>query len=602
MLEPLALGYLVYVAMIFLPGIGLGELLQAWKEGETLAERFAWAFGIGLSFDTLVFLVRTSGLQIGGVRLVGMDLQTIYFILGVGLVALLAGLVLHRRFAFPTKVVRTDLALGVMILGLGALLLFYFNKYPIFPEYQSPDYQNHVELAQSLLSGALTSIPSGILYYGVHYQLASTILLVGGEPLLVVQRTMALLVVLSPLLVYAASVKLFGKLGVGLLNSLVYSFSGAIWFGSVFNSGLYANFFGILVALFLLSSFLSVASAGASRSTWVVFLLSTFAAYLSHYTAVTIIGAIFLTLLLQAALSRKDARPFVAPSLVLVAPGAVVAAAYPRLVGLVFNLATQGGGSLIGATTLSDLFAPFPVLSFIALEITYDVATIILLVMAIIFAYDAVRERSAGLLLPLVWLLALLAVAPFNNSAWRFSYEALVPLTLMAGFALFSLLPKRDLTKQRRAFGGGGRGWKGGVLFLILLLILAGSWGERTVANVANGTDSSSLAQQQVYSAIYWLKDNTPKNSSYLTVSDWRFTYTGLMIGRQTSYQFESTPADATALAKQKGSRYIIVTNIVTTEIAPVPSLFPWNNFPSSSTANLALVYSNLDVRIYKVE
>src|SRR6266571_9555342 len=234
--------------MIFLPGLGLGELLQVWKEGETVAERLAWAFGIGLSFDTLVFMVRTSGLQIGGVRLVGMDLQTIYFILGVGLVALFVGLVLHRRLAFPTKIVRIDLLLGVMILGLGLLLVLYFNKYPIFPEYQSPDYQNHVELAQGVLSGRVASMPRGLLYYGVHYQLASALLLAGGEPLVVVQRTMAILVFFSPLLVYLVSVKLFKSQTVGLLNSFVYSFSATIWFGSVFNAGLYANFFGVLIA------------------------------------------------------------------------------------------------------------------------------------------------------------------------------------------------------------------------------------------------------------------------------------------------------------------------------------------------------------------
>ncbi len=216
--------------MIFLPGIGLGELLQVWKEGKTIAERFAWALGIGLSFDTLVFMLRTSGLQIGGVHLVGMDLQTIYFILAVGLVTLSAGLGLHRRFNFPVKVVRTDLLMGVMTLGLGLLLLLQFNKYPIFPEYQSPDYQIHVEIAQSLLSGTLTSIPSGVLYFGVHFQLASAILLVGGEPLVVVQRTMAVLVLFSPLFVYLASVALFENQFVGLLNVAIYTFSGTIWF------------------------------------------------------------------------------------------------------------------------------------------------------------------------------------------------------------------------------------------------------------------------------------------------------------------------------------------------------------------------------------
>src|SRR3989441_11415071 len=309
--------------MIFLPGFGLGELLKIWKEGETIAERVAWAFGIGLSFDTLVFMVRTSGLQIGGVRLIGMDFQTIYFILGVGLVALSAGLVLHRRLAFPTKVVRTDLLIGVMTLGLGLLLVLYFNKFPIFPEYQSPDYQVHVEIARALLSGTSTSIPSGVLYYGVHFQLASAILLVGGEPLVVVQRTMAILVMLSPVFIYQLSVKLFENQSAALLNVAIYAFSGTIWFGSVFNSGLYANFFGILIALFLLTSLVNVTRPDAPRVTWAVFLLSTVAAYMSHYTEVTVFAAILLTLFVQAAFHWKEVRPFLAPSIVIAAPSAI---------------------------------------------------------------------------------------------------------------------------------------------------------------------------------------------------------------------------------------------------------------------------------------
>src|SRR5207245_5746851 len=211
-----------------------------------------------------------------------------------------AGLGLHRRFHFPVKVVSTDLLIAVMTLGLGLLLLLQFNKYPIFPEYQSPDYQIHVEIAQSLLSGTLTSIPSGVLYFGVHFQLASAILLVGGEPLVVVQRTMAVLVLFSPLFVYLASVELFENQFVGLLNVAIYTFSGTIWFGSIFNSGLYANFFGIVIALFLLSSLISVTKPNAPRLIWAVFLLSTVAAYMSHYTEVTVFAAITLALLVKA--------------------------------------------------------------------------------------------------------------------------------------------------------------------------------------------------------------------------------------------------------------------------------------------------------------
>src|SRR5437660_3877174 len=98
---------------------------------------------------------------------------------------------------------------------------------------------------------------------------------------------MAILVVLSPLFIYQVSVKLFDNQSAALLNVAIYAFSGTIWFGSVFNSGLYANFFGILVALFLLSSLVSVTRPNSPRLTWLVFLLSTAAAYMSHYTEIT---------------------------------------------------------------------------------------------------------------------------------------------------------------------------------------------------------------------------------------------------------------------------------------------------------------------------
>src|SRR5437016_5501898 len=222
---------------------------------------------------------------------------------------------------------------------------------------------------------------------------------------------------------------------------------------------------------------------------------------------------------------------------------------------------------------------------------TDDLATTVFLVLAALFAYRTLKARGTELFLPLVWFLSLLAVAPFNDSAWRFSYEALVPLTLMAGFAIISFLPKPDLTKKRDALRRRRIKWNGPLFVVMaLLFLLVGSWGQTTVANVAGSPGVSSAAQQGVYSALYWMRDNTPENSSYLSVSDWRFTYTGLMIGRQTYYAFESNPADAIALAKQKGSHYVIVTNIVTAEIAPVPSLFPWNNFPTNSTSSLSLV------------
>ena len=82
-------GYLIYLIFIFLPGIGLGELLGVWKgTSMLLSEKIAISFGLGISIDAIVMLNRTS--KIGG--LVGIDIMTVYFVIALGLVALIASL------------------------------------------------------------------------------------------------------------------------------------------------------------------------------------------------------------------------------------------------------------------------------------------------------------------------------------------------------------------------------------------------------------------------------------------------------------------------------------------------------------------------------
>ena len=56
--------------MIFAPRVGFGELLGLWRSNGSLVERFAMAFGLGV--DTLVLMIRTSGVSLSGVSLVNL--------------------------------------------------------------------------------------------------------------------------------------------------------------------------------------------------------------------------------------------------------------------------------------------------------------------------------------------------------------------------------------------------------------------------------------------------------------------------------------------------------------------------------------------------
>ena len=81
------------------------------------------------------------------------------------------------------------------------------------------------------------------------------------------------------------------------------------------------------------------------------------------------------------------------------------------------------------------------------------------------------------------------------------------------------------------------------------------------IVNSTANISSTSQVQKEVYSAIYWLNNNTPTNSTYLSLSDWRMTYTSLMIDRRTYYQYFSDHNQSIQYAQKIGAEYIIVTH-----------------------------------------
>ena len=73
------------------------------------------------------------------------------------------------------------------------------------------------------------------------------------------------------------------------------------------------------------------------------------------------------------------------------------------------------------------------------------------------------------------------------------------------------------------------------------------------------------------------------------------------MIGRLTHYEYIFNMTDAIQVAKNTYSKFIVVTEYVTANVPNLSEFYPWNTFPSSSNANLTLVYSNSDVRVYQI-
>lgn len=595
-------GFLLYLCLIFAPGLGFGEALNLWGSKESsLVMRIGLALGIGLCFDTAVLAIRTLGITVGGIALKGIDYGTLYFIIAAGLIALVGSILIRRRFLLPIRPRLSDVGVLTIIAILAVLVELFFVKYPIFPEYVRHDFEVHVILVEGLISGSTVTVPRGILYFGVHYQLASALLFVGGEPLVTVQQTMGLLVILSPLLVYVMGVRIFSSVSAGLAIVAVYVLSGSVWFVSVFNSGLYANFFGLLISVFFVVAFLEVSENLRSPRRWLFFMLVAFAAYFSHYTIITIIPALLAVPAVELLRRRPNSLRFLPPMVVMLAPGLVVLLVRPRIVHFLLAFVETAGAAVGGSTTLSAALSSVPALSYIALEINDDVAFVFLFILAAVYVFRAIKLRNALMFIPIVWMAALLIAAPQSVSAWRYSYEAILPLVIMAGYGAYSLLPKPKIQKRRTGESNALSQYSklGLILLLIISPVVVGSWTTSLVSDATTNTEAQAQSQQNIYSAMMWLKANTPTNATYLSVTDWRFLYTYLIFGRNSTYQYFSTEDEAVNYSQHEGVRYLIVT-YVTTLALPIPSdEYPWYTFVPS--ANATLVYSNPDVKVFQV-
>jgi hypothetical protein len=600
----LLFGYLEFVALLFIPGVAFIELFRLGGEF-SLAERLGLAFGLSMGLDVLVLTFRTSGLLIGSQLMVGIFPVTLEIMLGVSLVAVAAAVALRRKMSFYVKPTRNDL-LVVVLVALQALLVYaHFSKYPIFPQFSSVDFTQHVQITGALQSGALAMFPGGLLYYGVHLLMGSLVALSGDIVLESTQYAMGILTAFSPLLFFVAVNSLTQSRRVGLIASLLYVTTGFVWFGSVFDAGLYANFYGILSILLVFALVPAVLSQPRNPGIWLAFLVALGSGYLSHYSFVTIIPALLALPIVVFALERKVSLATIVIPVVVIIPGIVGAVIRPDLVSLLVQFVqAQGGGNVPGDTPLSQLLAGWPVLRYVAVEIANDLATVLTMGLAVLGAYLAVRGKHPLALMLVVWLLAILFFAPFTETAWRFSYMALLPLLIVAAVGFDSLSPKPDdgAFKRRsklRARADYGR-YRTGLLGIVFLLLVVNSWSWALVADAATNGAANNETQNGVLKAMHWMNATAPPGSQVVSVTSSYFNYYQLLYGRASGYAPLATPDEVVAsAASSKVPTYVVLTKVGTVT-APDPSQNPFMLYPKDSRFHLQYNDSGVVV-VYKL-
>jgi hypothetical protein len=600
----LLLGYVEFVALLFLPGVAFMELFRL-GGGLSFAERLGVAFGLSMAVDVLFLAFRTSGLLVGSQLMIGIFPGTLELMLGTSAVVFAAAVALRRNVIFYVKPERSDLYVLGLVAAQALLVVAHFSKYPIFPQFQSVDFTQHVQIAAALQAGGLAMFPGGILYYGVHLLIGSLVALSGDLVLVASQYAMGMLTVFSPLLFFVAVVSLTKSKRAGLIATILYVSTGFVWFGSVFDAGLYANLYGVLSILLLFALIPAILKQPRSPGVWVAFVLAIGSGYFSHYSYVTVIPALVALPVVVLALERKVSLPAIAIPVAMVIPGAVAAALRPDLVTLLVQFVqAQGGGNVAGDTSLSQYLAAWPVLRYVVVEIADDIGAIVTLALAALGVYVAVRCKNPVVWMLLVWLLAILIVAPFSEAAWRFSYMALVPLLIVAAVGFDSLIPQteeravrqRSKMRARRDYGR----YRLGLLGVIFLLLVVNSWSWQLLGDAASNGAANNQTQHGVLEAMHWMNASTPRGSLVVSVTDSNYDYFQLLYGRASGYAPLATPDEVVAAsAVSTVPTYVVLTKVGTVTV-PDPSQNPFNLYPNDT--RFQLQYNQSGVLVYKLK
>lgn len=599
-------GFAVYFAAVLLPGYGLGEFLERWRSDDSPLERIGLALGYGISFDTVVFAVATSGLHIGSLRLAGLAPGVIYVLVGSGL-ALLGGSLYRKRKLQPTAPFSNqDVLLLLCLAFIAGFAWLYFQKYPIFPTFYNPDFLAIVRVPAGLIEGGIVTIPELLLYGAGHYQTAAAFLAVGTSNLPTAQHAMAILATASPLIVYAAANRLFANRRTSILATMVYAFSGTIWVQMVYSDGLYPNFIGVLIQMVAVVAFLDLASNIQSTRAWLASGVVLLAAYFSHYTVLAMLGSFLLYSAALSVAKKPGSRNRLAASLIFVAPVVIGLIAFFQTFLNGLAVSYTSGASQPLTTPLSSALSFIPSLALLAFDVRNDIGFLAMLVLLTAGLYRAKKTNDASISLPAVWFFGLLVAAPQDYAAWRFSLEAIVPLTLLSGYGMAALMPSRRISKIRRLKTADPYKFGTAVVALLFLTAIAApGWASTYAQTLVPGAQAQAQVQHQVLQAMNWLGENTTSSSAALSITDPTFLYTGLFSARNCSYAFIANETTAISYAQRSGFEYLVVThfNVYFNLLSPAPDdssiTLPW--FTYAQTQNAKLIFSNPDVKIFQV-
>jgi hypothetical protein len=455
-----------------------------------------------------------------------------------------------------------DKFLLLIYLGHLAFLALHFLKFPIFPNSSSGDFILHLKYSLQLINGEKNIINLGY-YPGVEILIGSGLLLIGGEELIVMRKVICLIAGFMPLIIFNTGTRVFNNRRKAIICSLVYSFSSAFWYDSLYISGLYANILTNLIAISLVYLIINSTYKKSLKFYFLVF-LSSISLILSHSTSVIFLVLSFIFIIIVRLRNRVVLSDYTRTVLFQSLP-LVGVLFYPKILSRLKNILS---GQYIQIEVRSSIFELFkPISPFFAYTSAYFGLILVMLSitgLAIILVRLKEGREFWGSFFCL-WFLLTWILSLQGKQIWRFALLAKIPSIFLVGYLIEEVLIslKKIVLGQTEDYKSINLNYIGLSTLMLLIILISGGSLNYVSSNLSY--NYTSQRQNSIFNSMMWISENTSNESVILAISEWEYIYLPQISQRGSNYLSVTRDYNVTQIEEYLKSNfdYLILSNSV---------------------------------------
>ena len=470
----------------------------------------------------------------------------------------------------------------VLALTYVLIIVSTYYVYPIFPANRSGDFLVYIKDSLKFATGEATLKDLVTLHPAIYLLLGTILSLNILNPLVLTRFFMLILTISSIPLIYEVSRKFYGKFA-GELALLLSIFINIFWYYTVIITGLYANFLGLMMALYLLY-LISKYVKDNDRAYLVLAIPTTLIMLMSHETTFAVLLALWLSSIHHSIVKKN--LTLIKTSAILSAPLILIPILIPASLKFILifieNYILKFKVMQIRVLLISPVNPIYNTLKTISplLANTYasiGISGLTLTLACMISGIVLILKKQSGLqLIPWYWLIILWITSYFTTEYWRLALNAAIPVTLFASLISKQALLKINIGIDKLSLKEHVKKFLKYELaaFTIILLLTTSNIISALMYNYSRIRETHEL-QYGVIEAMQWIKENTPENAKIISIARWHFMYAPYIINRKHIGDYSLGPCQLRKYVRTIDNKtYIVIWNKIHNETIYYVSLY----------------------------